>query len=50
MKYLIKKKKMGGVDHWMIYQKLWFLPAVFFERWNTPESAEVRLKELQNDN
>lgn len=43
--YEIVEERMGGTLYWMIYQKQFGLKR-FFERWNTPETAEIRLKEL----
>lgn len=44
-KYIIKPEKMGGTTYYMIYKKcLWWY--VFFERWNTGETAMSRLNEL----
>jgi len=45
-KWYIKKEKMGGEWYYMIYRKRWLLKDLFFERWNTSESAKVRLREL----
>lgn len=45
IKYKIIEEKMGGVLYWMIYKK-WMWQEVFFERWNTPETAKIRLEEL----
>ena len=46
MKYIIKPEMMGGDLYYMIYRKGLFCES-FYERWNTPESAEARLKEIQ---
>jgi len=43
--YEIMEERMGGTLYWMIYQKQFGLKR-FFERWNTHETAEIRLKEL----
>jgi hypothetical protein len=48
MKWVIKKEKMGGRFYWMIYRRSFFFFHQFYERWNTKESANVRLKELLN--
>ena len=45
-KYFIKKEMMGGILYNMIYVKWFGLFESFFERWNTTESANIRLKEL----
>jgi hypothetical protein len=45
-RFFIKPKMMGGQMHYMIYRK-WLWIESFFERWNTPETAQTRLKELQ---
>jgi hypothetical protein len=49
MSYEIRYEKMGGTYYYMIYRKkfLWF--SSFFERWNTPESVDMRITELRND-
>lgn len=44
-KFKTREEKMGGELYWMIYKKYlgqWH----FYERWNTPETAKIRLKEL----
>jgi len=45
MKYYIRYEIMGGEWYYMIYQKFLFFH-MFYERWNTKESAIVRLAEL----
>lgn len=47
MKYYIRYELMGGKWYYMIYRKFRF-SHMFYERWDTPESAVERLKELQN--
>lgn len=47
MKFIIKKEIMGGDWYWMIYRKSIF-GSIFWERWNTSESAAARLKELND--
>lgn len=48
-KYVIKEEKMCGEPYFMIYVKiLWIIP-VFFERWNTLDSATTRIKELNHN-
>ena len=46
MNFFIKQELMGGRLYWMIYRRriLW---NEFYERWNTPESAQQRLSELR---
>lgn len=45
--YYIRYELMGGEGFYMIYAKVLFgLIHVFFERWNTPESALIRLGKL----
>lgn len=48
MKYHIKYQPMGGEWYWMIYHKPFLGKAVFFERWNTEESAFTRMRELDS--
>lgn len=49
-KYFIKEEKMCGVLYYMIYKKRFFgLSESFYERWNTPKTANIRLKELNAD-
>jgi len=43
----IKEELMGGRLYWMIYRTSIF-GSYFFERWNTPETAQIRLNELQS--
>lgn len=43
----IREEPIGGTKHWMIYKYVFLTGWVFFERWNTPETAAVRLAELQ---
>ena len=47
MGYFIKKEPFFGKDAWMIYYRLLFFPKSFIERCNTPETAELRLKEIK---
>lgn len=49
-RYYIKKEKMGGKWYYMIYRRRWLFKDLFFERWNIPESAKVRLNELTGVN
>lgn len=47
--YYIRYERMGGDWYYMIYKIykfLWFEQHLFFERWNTPQSATKRLEEL----
>ena len=44
-RYEIVEEYMGGDKYWMIYRK-WMWISMFWERWNTLESAKFRLKEL----
>ncbi len=47
-KYYIRFEMMGGEMYYMIYKRgLFGLFNIFIERWNTIESALIRLKELQ---
>lgn len=46
--YYIRYEKMGGDWYYMIYKATWFGFDTFFERWNTPESAKIRLEELKD--
>lgn len=49
-KYFIKEEKICGILYYMIYEKRFFgLFKSFYERWNTPETANIRLKELNAD-
>jgi hypothetical protein len=43
--YKIVEEKMCGKNYWMIYWK-WMGVSRFFERWNTPETAKIRISEL----
>ena len=45
MKYVVKKELMCGKEYFMIYKKFLFF-LFFYERWNTFESSNTRLKEL----
>ena len=46
-KYYIRYEAMGGDWYYMIYRKVLFgFLHLFWERWNTPESAVQRLSEL----
>ena len=45
-KYFIKSEMMGGKLYYMIYVKWFGLFKSFFERCNTPETAKIRLNEL----
>lgn len=45
-RYRIQPETLGGVMHWMIYQKVFLLGWLFLARYNTPESAAGRLEEL----
>lgn len=45
--YFIKHEIMGGRGYFMIRKKVFFgLFSVFFERWNSFDSAIIRLDEL----
>lgn len=48
IKYFIKYKKMGGVIYPMIYERWFGMFEFFYERWNTIETATIRLDELNN--
>lgn len=45
MKFYIKFEPLGGKWYYMIYKKGIFKDT-FFERWNTPKNAILRLSEL----
>jgi len=45
LRYEIQERLMGGQNYWMI-DRIYMGERVFFERWNTPESAQKRLDEL----
>jgi hypothetical protein len=45
-KYFIKEEIMCNKLYYMIYINLFFGLSVFFERWNTIETATTRLSEL----
>ena len=45
--YFIKQESMGGCLYYMIYKRFWIF-SHFHERWNTSESAQIRLSELKN--
>lgn len=47
-KYFIKEEIMGGHLYYMIYVRWFGIIESFCERWNTHESAIVRLNELNN--
>ena len=47
-RYYIRYEPMAGEWYYMIYFKSWLLGHMFFERWNTPEKAIIRLKELNH--
>lgn len=44
-KWVVKRKTIGGEEAWVIYNS-WLGFDTFFERWNSDESAKIRLKEL----
>jgi len=44
----IREEMMGGRKYWMIYRRGIFF-SHFYERWNTNESAIIRLEELNNN-
>ena len=46
-KYFIKQEVMGGNIYHMIYIRWFGLLESFYERWNTYETAKVRLYELK---
>ena len=48
IKYYIKYEKMGGVIYPMINVRWFGIFGFFYERWNTIETATIRLKELNN--
>jgi hypothetical protein len=46
IKFIIKEQIMFGEIYYNIYIRfIWFID-VFYERWNTYESANIRLNEL----
>ena len=45
-RYYIRYEIMGGDWYYMIYRKRFLGHDTFEERWNTPQSAITRLKEL----
>jgi hypothetical protein len=45
--YFIKPERMGGDLYFMIYFRRFGL-SLFLERWNTPETSQIRLRELQS--
>jgi hypothetical protein len=47
-KYFIKQEILSGVIYHMIYVRWFGLFESFYERWNTYETAKVRLNELKN--
>jgi hypothetical protein len=47
-KYVIKEELMGGTIYFMIYEKWFGLFEIFYERWNTFETATTRLNELNS--
>jgi len=44
--FYIKEEDMGGKLYYMIYIKRFKIFNVFFERWNTLQTASLRLNEL----
>jgi len=49
-KYIIRYESIGGDWHYCIYKTHFWFGYSFFERWNKPESARVRLLELLEGN
>jgi hypothetical protein len=47
-KYSIKKEMIGGDIYHMIYVRWFWIFESFYERWNTHETASIRLNELNN--
>jgi hypothetical protein len=47
-KYFIKQEMMCGEVYHMIYVRWFGLFESFYERWNTYETAKIRLSELNN--
>ena len=47
-KYFIKQELMCGEVYHMIYVRWFGLFESFYERWNTYETAKIRLNELNN--
>jgi hypothetical protein len=47
-KYFIKQEIMCGEIYHMIYVRWFGLFESFYERWNTYETATIRLNELNN--
>ena len=45
IRYYIKEEVMGGKTYYMIYRK-WLFWESYYERWNSQESANIRLAEL----
>ena len=50
IKYIIKEQIMLGEIYYMIYIRLIGFIDVFYERWNTCESVNLRLSELNKTN
>lgn len=46
IKFIIKEQIMFGEIYYMIYIRFIGFIDVFYERWNTYESANIRLSEL----
>ena len=46
IKFIIKEQKFFDQIHYMIYIRFIGFIDVFFERWNTYQSANIRLNEL----
>ena len=47
-RFYIKEEIMCGEIYYMIYRRVFFIFGVFYERWNTDETAKIRLMELLN--
>lgn len=47
IKYFIKKETIGGTGYHMIYVRTFWIFESFYERWNTEETAKIRLNELK---
>ena len=47
-KYFIKQEMMSGEIYHMIYVRCFWIFESFYERWNTHETATIRMNELNN--
>jgi hypothetical protein len=48
-KYFIKEEVINGKPYFVIYQRVLFFWAVYYEKWFFKKSAEARLIELLNE-